>query len=145
MKGSWHFPDGPRRRPQSAASWRWAIPVAALLLTTGCSTVPDDTGEVTRTSLSLLEEGRTKAAAGDFAGARDAFAAAATNGGLQPDFYCAARLEQANCESRLGNHDAALALLDEVTAGAADFARIQELRIQFRARRGSGQPATQVP
>ena len=71
-------------------------------------------------------------------GARDAFASATTAGGLQPDVYCAARLEQANCESRLGNHDAALAVLDELAAGAPDLTKIEEMRAQIRSRRGSG-------
>jgi hypothetical protein len=138
MMGSSLRRDGSRPRLRPVPGRGWAIGLIALLLATGCSSPEPDVGEVTRSSLALVEEGRTKAAAGDFAGARDAFASATTAGGLQPDVYCAARLEQANCESRLGNHDAALAVLDELAAGAPDLTKIEEMRAQIRSRRGSG-------
>jgi hypothetical protein len=139
--------EGKTSRPRpNAGRFRTARRAALLLLlATGCSPAKDDVGAVTRTSLDLLEEGRTKAAAGDFAGARDAFASATAIGGLQPDFFCAARLEQADCESRLGNHDAALALLDELATGAPDLTKIQELRAVIRDRSRAMRPAAERP
>lgn len=108
-----------------------------MLLATGC-TPAADSGPVTRSSLEALEEGRSKVAAGDFAGARDAFAAAATAGGLQPDFYCEARLRQADCEARLGNFAAALTLLEELSANAPDTAAVNTLRTTIKARQSAG-------
>ena len=107
--------------------------LVAVMLATGCST-PADSGAVTVSSLQSLEAGRTKAAAGDFAGAREAFAAAITGGGLQPDFYCEALLQQADCESRLGNHEAALALLDQLAQGAPDLGKVNAARTAAKAR-----------
>lgn len=122
--------------------------LAPVIIAAGCST-PVDSGAVTVSSLESLEAGRTKAAAGDFAGARDAFAAAITGGGLQPDFYCEALLQQAECESRLGNHDAALDLLDQLAQGAPDLARVNAARATAKARqaesRPRGQPAAEPP
>jgi hypothetical protein len=107
--------------------------LVAVMLAAGCST-PADSGAVTVSSLQSLEAGRTKAAAGDFAGAREAFAAAITGGGLQPDFYCEALLQQADCESRLGNHDAALALLDQLAQGAPDLGKVNAARTAVKNR-----------
>ncbi len=107
--------------------------LVAVMLATGCST-PADSGAVTVSSLQSLEAGRTKAAAGDFAGAREAFAAAITGGGLQPDLYCEALLQQADCESRLGHHDAALALLDQLAQGAPDLGKVNAARTAVKNR-----------
>jgi hypothetical protein len=122
--------------------------LATVLLAAGCSAAVDS-GAVTVSSLESLEAGRTKAAAGDFAGARDAFAAAVTGGGLQPDFYCEALLQQADCESRLGNRDAALALLDRLAQGSPDLAQVNAARAAVKARqaesRSREQPAVAAP
>ncbi|NCX97625.1 MAG: hypothetical protein EBX35_03350 [Planctomycetia bacterium] len=122
--------------------------LVAVMLAAGCST-PADSGAVTVSSLQSLEAGRTKAAAGDFAGAREAFAAAITGGGLQPDLYCEALLQQADCESRLGNHDAALALLDQLAQGAPDLGKVNAARTAVKARqtqpRTLERPAAESP
>ena len=89
--------------------------------------------EVTRTSTAALDEGRRLLAARDFAAAREAFAAAADGGGLQPDFYCEARLQQAVCTAQLGRHEEAIALLEELATGAPDTDRINSLLATIRA------------
>lgn len=120
--------------------------MVGVLLAAGCST-PGDSGAVTLSSLQSMEAGRTKVAAGDFAGAREAFAAAIAGGGLQPDSYCEALLQQAECESRLGNHDAALSLLDQLAQGAADLGSVNAARTAVKARQAQagppGQPAAE--
>jgi len=121
--------------------------LAPLILAGGCS-APADSGVVTVSSLESMGAGRAKAAAGDFGGARDAFAAAITGGGLQPDVYCEALLQQAECESRLGNHDAALALLDDLARGAADLPRVDAVRAAVKARQAgsaSSEQSTAAP
>ena len=116
--------------------------MVGVLLTAGCST-SGDSGPVTLSSLQSMEAGRTKVAAGDFAGAREAFAAAIASGGLQPDSYCDALLQQAECESRLGNHDAALALLDQLAQGAADLGSVHAARTAVKARQAQARPPEQ--
>ena len=116
--------------------------LAPLILAAGCSATVDS-GAVTVSSLESLEVGRSKAAAGDFAGARDAFATAIAGGGLQPDFYCDALLQQAECESQLGNFDASLALLDELAKGAPDLARVDAARAAVKARRAGSRTREQ--
>lgn len=104
----------------------------------GCERRPDP-GEVTASSFARLEEGRARAAAGDFAAAREAFAAAATGGGLQPDFYCEARLQQAACAARIGQYEEALAVLDELARGAPDVAQVEAMRTFVKARQSGRQ------
>ena len=92
-----------------------------------------------RSSFAQLEEGRARAAAGDFAAAREAFAAAAAGGGLQPDFYCEARLQQAACAARIGQYEEALTVLDELARGAPDVARVEAMRTFVKARQSGRQ------
>jgi thioredoxin-like negative regulator of GroEL len=109
-----------------------------VMATMGCDRRSPDTAAVTRSSLEALEDGHAKFAAGNFSGAREAFAAAAGGGGLQPDFYCEARLQQAACAARLGDHSEALALLDELAAAAPDLDRVEKMRAFVLALRAAG-------
>lgn len=131
-------------RPVGRAGVRAAVrllAVAIVVVSTGCGDRPPDPAETTRTSAAALEEGQRRLAAGDFAAARESFAAAADGGGLQPDFYCEARLQQAWCAAQLGDLDAATTLLDALAAGAPDLDRIDKVRAFIRSRRSAGGPA----
>lgn len=132
-------PDVAAGRRRVAVGCMRVTVVLAVLVACGasCRKSDDDPEVVTSTSAAALEEGRRLLAAGDFAAARDAFAAAADGGGLQPDFYCEARLQQAHCAARIGDHDAADALLDDLAAGAPDLDRIENMRAFIKARRAS--------
>jgi tetratricopeptide (TPR) repeat protein len=121
------------------------VVACVFVLVSACGERRPDPGAVTRSSLKALEDGRAKMAAGDFAGAREAFAAAAAAGGLQPDFYCEARLQQAACEARMGDHAEALAVLDELAAGAPDLQRIEKMRAFVRQQRTAGSGAARPP
>lgn len=129
------------RRRVARIRTRAALTLVALavLVASGasCRKAADDPEVVTSTSVAALEEGRRLLAAEDFAAARDAFAAAAAGGGLQPDFYCEARLQQAHCSAHLGEYDAAESLLDELAAGAPDLDRIEKVRAFIRSRRAA--------
>jgi len=130
-----------------AASRLTVSAVACVILAvcgSSCRKAGDDPAVVTSTSAAKLDEGRRLLAAGDFAAARDAFAAAAGGGGLQPDFYCEARLQEAHCAARLGDYDAAEALLDDLAAGAPDLDRIEKVRALITSRRASD-PKPQTP
>jgi len=103
-----------------------------------------DSGAVTASSLASLEEGKRRAEAGDFAAARESFRAAAEGGGLQPDQYCEARLQQAFCAARLGEQGEALALLDDLAKGAPDIGRVNAMRAFVKSRKNDDQDATEV-
>lgn len=108
--------------------------MVAIAIAGGCSERTVEPGEVTRTSAAALEEGQRQLAAGNVSAAREAFAAAADGGGLQPDFYCEARLQQAWCAARLGDTAEALTLLDALATGAPDLERIEKVRAYIRSR-----------
>lgn len=117
-----------------------AVVACVALVSPACRDAGRETGEVTRTSIESYEQGVRQLEAGDVAAARASFAAAVEAGGLQPDLYCEARFRQAKCEAELGNHDAAIAMLEELARGAPDVDRINEELESIRARR-AGKPA----
>ena len=79
-------------------------------------------------SLARYEEGNTRLAAKDVAGAREAFAAAVELGGLRADLHTTAKLRLAYCEACLGNTEAAGQLLDSLEEGAPDLGDVFAMR-----------------
>lgn len=127
-----------RRRPRLVC--RLPAGVALVVFLAGCGG-GDVRGTVTEDSLKALETGRQELAAKNLEAARDSFAAAAQAGGLQVDLYCEARLQQAYCAACLGEHEAAHALLDELTSGAPDLGRVHAMRGFVFARQGMADKA----
>lgn len=95
----------------------------------------DSVGPITRSSLDAMEEGKTKMAAGDHAAARELFAAAVSAGGLHPDIYCEARMQQATCAAKMGDFDDALAIVNELAQGASDMMKVDSLRASILSQR----------
>jgi len=79
-------------------------------------------------ALARYEEAEAKFAAKDLAAAREAFAAAVMLGGLRPDLHAEAELRLAYCEASLGNHEAAIKLLDSLEEGAPNPAEVCAMR-----------------
>lgn len=104
-----------------------ALAIACALCAAACDKV-DTVGPITRSSLDAIEDGKAKMAAGDYSAARALFTTAVSAGGIQPDMYCEARIQQATCAAKLGDFDDALAIVNELSQGAPDIARVDALR-----------------
>jgi tetratricopeptide (TPR) repeat protein len=98
----------------------------------GCDPGGGGDPKVTEAAYESLERGRANFEAGRVAEARDALEAAATRGGLQPDFYCEAVYLLGRCEAQLGNFDKARAAAEILDQGDPDPNRGQTLRQLIR-------------
>lgn len=108
---------------------RWLVVMAlAIGIPAGCGPTGGADPKVTRAAYDSLQAGKTSLEAGRIAEARDAFEAATTTGGLQPDFYCDAVALLGRCEAVLGNFDKARAAAEILDQGDPDPARVKVLR-----------------
>jgi thioredoxin-like negative regulator of GroEL len=107
----------------------------------GCEPTGGGDPRVTQAAYESLESGRSSLAAGQVAEARDAFEAATTTGGLQPDFYCEAVYLLGRCEAQLGNFDKARAAADILDQGDPDPERVRLLRELIRAEQARRPPS----
>jgi tetratricopeptide (TPR) repeat protein len=86
---------------------------------------------------AAFDAGIQAADAGNHQAAVEQLTVAIEEGAISPDFYVEALLRRAECQTQLGNLDAALADLAAAEPGAPDLQRLHEMRAYIYRKQGN--------